>query len=81
MEETEFRKTGTASNLIPYPLRFMSKKERERLARDTQICQEYVQMRRQYPKLSRRRIVDSIAQKTECSWSRIYQLLNRAEVW
>lgn len=72
---------NVASNLMPYPLKFMSPRERKRLARDTQICQEYLELRKKYPKLSRRRIVDQLAETSGQSFSCIYQKLNRAEIW
>lgn len=78
---TEPVNTNVASNLMPYPLKFMSARERKVLARNSQICQEYLQLRRQYPKLSRRRIVDSIVQKMNFSFSGVYQVLNRANIW
>jgi len=74
-------KSQINSNLMPYPLRFMSKGQRKKLERDSQICQEFLQLRQQFPKLSRRRIIDSLVQKTACSFSCIYQILNRANIW
>lgn len=72
---------NVAQRLMPYPLQFMSEGERKRLERNTNVCQQYLNMRQKFPKLSRRRIADNLAQSFGSSFSGIYQILNRAHVW
>lgn len=66
---------------LPYPVQFLTRSQKERISRNSEICSEYTKMRKTYPKLSRKKICECISQKMHCSFSCVYQILNQAQIW